>query len=144
MDALLKRAALVHRHGRHVELHAEPTAILWLRTLAAAALGDGSVHWLNDEGGSLAHSVHAGAILTTCRHPDGMSVLTGGDDGRVCRVASDGEMTEIGRFERKWVEHLVASPASGLIVAGVGREAVAWSKCASEPKQAHRPRRACN
>jgi len=133
MAELLERGGLVHRHGRHVKLDGEPTAILWLGTLAAAALGDGSVHWLNDEGGSLAHSVHAGAILTTCRHPDGMSVLTGGDDGRVCRVASDGEMTEIGRFERKWVEHLVASPASGLIVAGVAREAVAWSKCASEP-----------
>lgn len=133
MATAIRDEALVHRHGRLLALDAEPTALLWLGTTAAVALGDGSVHFLDDGGDGRAVEVHAGAILSACRHPDGASVVTGGDDGRVCRVLSGGEVTEIGRFERKWVEHLVASPVSGLIVAGVGKEAVVWSKGADAP-----------
>lgn len=132
MAVVLDSDALVHRHGRHVALDAEPTAILWLGTTAAVALGDGSVRWIGVEP-ELPVAVHAGAILSACLHPDGASVVTGGDDGRVCRVTPEGEVTELGRFERKWVEHLVASPTSGLLVAGVGREAVAWIKGATAP-----------
>jgi WD40 repeat protein len=133
MATAVRDEALVHRHGRLITLDAEPTALLWLGTTAAVALGDGSVRWIGDEGETHRTDVHAGAILSACRHPDGTSVVTGGDDGWVCRVLPDGETAEIGRFERKWVEHLVASPASGLIVAGIGKEAVAWTKGATAP-----------
>ena len=133
MATVLERGGLVHRHGRHIALDAEPTAILWLGNIAATALGDGSVAWIGDDGQATASPAHAGAILSACRHPDGVSVVTGGDDGRVCRVWNSGDTDEIGRFERKWVEHLVSSPASGLLVAGVGREAVVWGKGAAEP-----------
>jgi len=137
MASVVDSGALVHRHGRHVSVEAEPTAILWLGTTAAVTLGDGSVRWIGDDGQAHASAVHAGAILSACRHPDGAAVVTGGDDGRVCRVAPDGEITELGRFERKWVEHLVASAASGLIVAGVGREAVVWCRAAAAPSHRH-------
>lgn len=133
MASLLESDALVHRHGLHVLLDAEPTAILWLGDTAAVALGDGSVRWIREDGPARVSTAHAGAILSACRHPDGAAVVTGGDDGRVCRIAPDADLTELGRFDRKWVEHLVASPASGLIVAGVGREAVVWTKGAAEP-----------
>lgn len=133
MATAVRDEALVHRHGRLVALDTEPTMLLWLGTTAAVALGDGSVRFVDDDGDAHAVEVHAGAILSACRHPDGASVVTGGDDGRVCRVSPDGRIAEIGRFERKWVEHLVASPASGLIVAGVGKEAVAWTRGATSP-----------
>ena len=134
MAIAIEEEPLVRHHGRHVALEAEPTAILWLGDTGAVALGDGRVEWLNDGDGQAATSrPHAGAILSACRHPDGSSVVTGGDDGRVCRVTPNGEVAELGRFDRKWVEHLVASPMSGLIVAAVGKEAVAWSKDAAEP-----------
>lgn len=133
MTAVVESDALVHRHGRHVAVDAEATALLWLGDTAAVALGDGSVRWIDDRGDARATRAHDGAILSACRHPDGVSVVTGGDDGRVCRILPDGEVIELARFERKWVEHLVASPASGLIVAGVGREAVVWNRSASEP-----------
>jgi WD40 repeat protein len=124
MASMLAGETLVYRHGRHVSL------------TAAVALGDGSVNWIADDGAVQTSTVHGGAILSACRYPDGKSVVTGGDDGRVVRVAQGGETVELGRFERKWIEHLVASPASGLIVAGIGREAVAWTKGA--PAASHR------
>jgi WD40 repeat protein len=133
MASVAEDQALVHRYGRHVAVDAEPTALLWLDTTAGVALGDGSVRWIADGENARTIPVHAGAILSACRHPDDVSIVTGGDDGRVCRVSPEGNTTELSRFERKWVEHLVASPASGLIVAGVGREAVAWTKGAGEP-----------
>ena len=135
------RDMLVESHGRRAAVGAEPTAILWLGDDALLTLGDGSVRHMTDAGEVVVHAVHGGAILAACRHPDGRSIVTGGDDGRVCRVTAEGAIAEMGRFDRRWVEHLVASPASGLIVAGVGREAVvwtkdAWTKGAGEP--AHR------
>ena len=137
MATAAKAEALVQRYGRHVALDAEPTALLWLGDTAAVALGDGTVRWIADGQAAQETSVHAGAILSACRHPDGTSIVTGGDDGRVCRVTPGGEVAEIGRFERKWVEHLVASSASGLIVAGVGKQAIAWTKGASAPSHGY-------
>lgn len=124
---------LVDSHGRRIEVGAEATAIIWVGEAALLTLGDGSVRHVTDVGEIAAHPVHDGAILVACRHPDGRSIVTGGDDGRVCRVTADGDIQELGRFERHWVEHLVASAASGLIVAGVGREAVVWTTGATEP-----------
>lgn len=125
--------ALIDRYGRHVALDAAPTALLWLDTTAAVALGDGSVRWIGDGADPEAVPVHAGAILAACSHSDGAAIVTGGDDGRVCRVSPAGEVAELGTFARKWVEHLVASPASGLLVAGVGKEAICWTKGTSAP-----------
>ncbi|MBE2992910.1 WD40 repeat domain-containing protein [Sphingomonas sp. CFBP 13603] len=126
-------APLVRSHGRRVAVGAEATSILWLGDDALLTLGDGSVRRMTDAGEVAAHPVHRGAILAACRHPDGCAIVTGGDDGRVCRVTPDGDSLELGRFERRWVEHLVASPASGLIVAGVGPEAVVWKRGATAP-----------
>lgn len=137
MTVVLGSAALVHRHGRHVTFDAAPTAILWLGTTAGIAFGDGSLQWIDDDGQATGNRAHAGAILAACRHPDGVSLVTGGDDGRVCRVTPDHQVQELGQFSRKWVEHLATSPVSGLIVAGVGREAVVWRKGADEPSHSY-------
>lgn len=133
MATLANEMALVHRHGRHILLDGEPTAILWLGATAAVTLGNGSVCWIEDGAEPSACAVHAGAILSACRDPAGAGVVTGGDDGAVRRVLPDGGVEELGRFERGWVEHLVSSPASGLLVAGIGREAVVWTRGATEP-----------
>ena len=133
MATAVRDAALVHRYGRHVVLDAEPTALLWRGTTAAVALGDGSVRWIDDGDDARTIPVHAGAILSACPHPDDGGIVTGGDDGRVCHVSRDGAVLELGQFARKWVEHLVASPASGLIVAGAGKEAIAWTRGATAP-----------
>lgn len=133
MSTASNDVSLMQRYGWHVSLAAEPTAILWLGNEAAITLGDGSIRWIDDDREVAATSAHGGAILAACRHPDDRSVVTGGDDGRVCRVTRDGTAQELGRFERRWVEHLVSSATSGLIAAGVGREAVVWHKDAAQP-----------
>ncbi|MBB6254590.1 WD40 repeat domain-containing protein [Nitrospirillum iridis] len=127
---------LVGRYGRHVAVDAQPTAILWLGDTLLATLGDGTVRQLDGGGDMAAWTAHDGAILSACRHPDGRSIVTGGDDGHVRRVGLDGRVDGLGHFPRRWVEHLVASATSGLIVAGAGREAVVWLAGGTAP--AHR------
>jgi WD40 repeat protein len=133
MATIVRGEALVHRLGHRFVLDAEPTALLWLGTTAAVTLGDGSVRWIDDGAHAPGVPVHTGAILSACRHPDGAAVVTGGDDGRVCRISRDGAVAELGRFERKWIGHLVASPALRLIVAGVGKEAIVWTAGGTTP-----------
>ncbi len=133
MATTAAESPLIQRHGRHVELEAAPTALLWLGTTAAVTLGDGRLCWIPDGEEPQPVPVHGGAILSACRHPDGTAIVTGGDDGQICRVSPDGAVTQLGHFPRKWVEHLAASPASGLLVAGVGKEAIAWTRGADAP-----------
>ncbi len=92
-------------------------------TTAAFALGDGTLRLADpDDLKAPWHSiaVHDGAaraILPDCA--DGF--LTGGDDGRFCRVAPDGAVTQIAALgAMKWVEHLAAHPA-GVRAAAVGK-----------------------
>lgn len=85
----------------------------------AFALGDGSVRLAAPEGSWASVAAHDGgclAIAPDCR--DG--VLTGGDDGRLMHVASDGTATEIASHGSRWVDH-VASHESGLRAAAVGK-----------------------
>ena len=84
------------------------------------ALGDGTVHLAaGAEWRSVA--AHDGAVLSLV--PDCVDgLLSGGDDGRLVRLAPGGEATEVAGFgTMKWVEHLATHP-SGLRVAAVGRQ----------------------
>jgi WD40 repeat protein len=90
------------------------------------ALGDGTVRiatvppsaeWTTVE-------VHDGAILAFAPDPGGDGFVSGGDDGKLNRVAADGSLTTIGDFGMKWVEHLATYPldkGNGLIAASAGK-----------------------
>lgn len=103
-------------------------AIVWLGREVAVACGDGHLRFLSSvtpagrvpPGGR----VHAGAILSAAAHPDGRSVLTGGDDGRLVRTWPSGESEEIATFGRNWVEQIEASTVSGVVACAVGKDAV--------------------
>ncbi|MGH6951747.1 MAG: WD40 repeat domain-containing protein [Vitreimonas sp.] len=73
-----------------------------------------------------------GAILCAAPHPDGKRLVTGGDDGRVNVSSADGVDT-LGA-PRKWVDHIVASPVSNIIVAAVGKQAIVFR----DGKETHR------
>jgi WD40 repeat protein len=118
--------ALVDSHGQRLAFGAPVTALVWIGDTAWFACGDGRAHCVSSAGDRETFAVHKGAILCATAHPDGQSLLTGGDDGRLLRLSADGEVEELGAFGRHWVEHVVASPQSGLIVAAVGKEAVIW------------------
>lgn len=124
---------LAARDDLDLTLGATVTAIVWVGDTAMLALGNGTVCVAGSSGDDRIIAVHDGAILAACRHPDGQSIATGGDDGCVYRVTADDGVHKLGSFGAKWVEHLVASEASGVLVAGVGRGAVVWGRNATEP-----------
>jgi WD40 repeat protein len=124
---------LVDGYGRRIEHGAAVTALVWPGDRVWFALGDGRLSAVPLAGEAAEVAAHDGAILCAAAHPDGRSVVSGGDDGRLLKVATDGAVEELGDFGSKWVSHVVASPASGAIVAGVGREAVVWTRGAAEP-----------
>lgn len=97
------------------------TGLAWVEDRALFALGDGRI--ARSDGA--AFPVHQdAAILTVAPSPDGRAVLTGGDDGKLMRIAPDGAATELADCGGKWINALVASPASSVIVAAVGKQAL--------------------
>jgi WD40 repeat protein len=83
----------------------------------AFALGDGRVVF---EGDREVHA-HNGAILAACLHPSGQGLITGGDDGKVMWVKPDGAEL-IAEVKNRWIESVAASPDSGLVAFGAGRD----------------------
>lgn len=124
----IEQDLLVERQGRRIDFDASVTAINWVNETAWLACGDGIVRRISAEGDYKSLAAHQGAILSAATDPDGEALLTGGDDGRLLRLARDGSMEELGNFGRYWIEHLVVSPKSGIIVAGVGKDAVVWKR----------------
>jgi WD40 repeat protein len=125
--------ARVYTDGRRLALGASVTAAHWVGDEAMFALGDGAVLAAPREGETRRIEAHDGAILSAALHPDGKRLLTGGDDGRLNAIAHSGELQTIAEL-RKWIDHVVASPSSGVIVAGVGKDAMVFR----EGREAHR------
>ncbi len=125
-------SARVYDNGKRLALGAAATSVHWIGERALFALGDGAVLRSGQEQDQLI-AVHDGAILCAAVHPDGAGLLTGGDDGKLNKIATDGSVEPL--FEnRKWIAHVIAAPTTGLIVAGVGKEAIVFR----EEKEAHR------
>ena len=91
----------------------------------AAGLGDGSVRLISsgDASPRTVQSHREGAaVLALVTDIDGAAVLTGGDDGRVARTDTRGEVTVLAEFPRRQADVLAVSPSGGLRAAAVGRE----------------------
>jgi WD40 repeat protein len=74
---------------------------------AAWALGDGTVRLLDPASREWRSvPVHEGAVLAFAAAPGGF--VTGGDDGRFCRVGPDGAVQEIAKLGGRWVEQVAA------------------------------------
>jgi len=93
-------------------------------SIVAAALGDGSVCLISRDGSTEPARVplHKGAVLAIAYHRPSDRFLTAGDDGRVCGVSADGAFGEIACLGSRWIEHLVADPRDGRVLASMGRE----------------------
>jgi WD40 repeat protein len=125
-------SAQVYESGRRLALGASVTSAHWIGEEAWFALGDGGVLVAPRDGETRRTDAHDGAILCAAPHPDGKRLVTGGDDGRVNVISRDG--VELLGALRKWVDHLVASPVSNIIVAAAGKQAVAFR----DGKETHR------
>ena len=95
-------------------------------------LGDGRVQLLpadiKQPASAIAEPVHKGAVLSLIGDPTGDGFISGGDDGRLLRLALDGDATEIANQKGKWIDKLAAHPATGAIAASVGKMALVVDK----------------
>jgi len=117
LDQLLKA------RGAQTEFAAHVTAACFSTpgTHAGFAMGDGTLRVFDGKAWSQI-TLHDGAVLSLAPHPSAPGFVTGGDDGRLCRVAPDGTVTEIAAFGSKWVDHVAGfAGKSPLIGAAVGK-----------------------
>ena len=89
------------------------------------ALGDGQVRLLPDDKTVDAHS---GAVLSLVADPVGDGFASGGDDGRLLRIAADGSIAELASQKGKWIDHLAIHRATGALAAGVGKNILVVTK----------------
>lgn len=88
------------------------------------AMADGAVHRLDD--GHQTSTVHDG-LLSAAMAVDGKSLVTGGEDGRVCRIDAKGVVTELANIPRKWITAVATGP-NGTVGFASGK--TAWSRAA--------------
>ena len=95
---------------------------------AAFAMGDGCVRFLPADIAAPATDpsppLHGGAVLALVADPVGDGFVSGGDDGRILRIAADGAATELFSQKGKWIDHMAAHRSTGAIAASVGKSAV--------------------
>ena len=93
-------------------------------TTVAFALGDGCVRLLPADikaaAPDAAEPLHKGVVLALVGDPAVDGFVSGGDDGRVLRIAADGTATELLALKGKWFEHLVAH-RTGAVAASAGK-----------------------
>jgi WD40 repeat protein len=119
---------------RTLDLGASVTSVHWIGATALFSLGDGAVFTGAAESATDRIVVHNGAILCACIHPDGKRLVTGGDDGKLIALGEGGALTPLFETRGKWIDHVVASPTSGALVAATGKHAVVIQK----DKETHR------
>jgi WD40 repeat protein len=125
--------AQVYDNGRRLAIGAGATSVHWVGDEALFALSDGAIFAAPRAGETRRFAAHDGVILSTALHPDGKRIITGGDDGAIKTVSPDGSIATLAEV-RKWVDHLVANAASGVMVAGAGKDAIVFKG----EKEAHR------
>jgi WD40 repeat protein len=101
-------------------------------TTVGFGLGDGQVRLLpadvKQPATAAAEPLHKGAVLSLIGDPTGDGFVSGGDDGRLLRVALDGAATLIADQKGKWIDKLAAHRATGAIAASVGKMALVVDK----------------
>ncbi len=106
---------------------------------AAFALGDGSVQ-LAEAGEWHAAAAHDGACMALAPDSGPRGFVTGGDDGRLCRIGADGAVAELAGFGMKWVEHVATHDAGkGLVACAVGRNVHVFDGAGAKKKELAHP-----
>jgi len=105
---------------RVIAAGAPVVAAHFLGRTAALVLGEEAVLLVPDKGDEQRLALHGGGILSAAT--DGVSVITGGDDGKVFSTDAKGESRLMATdAKRRWIDHVAAGPDG----------AVAWSAAKS-------------
>lgn len=105
------------QHVVQLQLNSHCIAALFIADTPFFALADGAIHrWDGEVQVATAHS----GLLTATLTGDRSAILTGGEDGRVCRTARCGTPDELASVPRKWITAVASGPA-GAFAYGSGR-----------------------
>jgi WD40 repeat protein len=112
--------------------------------MVAFALGDGTLHLvkLSDRESWTRVPVHDGATLALAPDAAPSGFVSGGDDGGLRRISSDGEAVEIASFGMKWVEHVASfagDKGKGLLACAVGKHVHLCDQAGARLKQIEHP-----
>jgi WD40 repeat protein len=94
-----------------LDLDGHILAVEFLGDVPFFASADGTFHRL--EGGDKVSQAHHG-MLTCIRDPYSESLISGGEDGKVLRISSDGSISEIASVPRKWISQVTAGPQGAI------------------------------
>ncbi|MGW9229465.1 WD40 repeat domain-containing protein [Pseudorhizobium sp. NPDC055634] len=90
-----------------LDLEGHVVAAHFLGEVPLFATAAGTIHRL--DGGEKVTEAHEG-LLTCIRDPHSPTLLTGGEDGKVLRIAQDGTVTQIAEAPRKWIAAVAGGP----------------------------------
>ena len=102
-----------------IDLDGHCISVAFLGEVPVFALAHGVVHRL--DGGHKTNELHDG-LLSVAVARDRQSLVTGGEDGRVCCLNADWQTAEIADLGSKWVTSIAAGP-DGMIGFASGRTA---------------------
>ena len=108
---------------RAVAAGAPVVAVHFLGRTAALVLGEEAVLVVPDKGDEKRLAIHGGGILSAAS--DGITVVTGGDDGKVFSTDAKGESRLIATdAKRRWIDHVAVGP-DGAVAWSAGKQAYA-------------------
>jgi WD40 repeat protein len=93
-------------------------AVAFVGDVAHFALADGTIHRTDSNRPIVQHD----GLLCSAVSAEGDALVTGGEDGKVMRLAADGSVGELGSAGRKWVTSVACGPG-GVVAWASGREA---------------------
>ncbi|MBR0558113.1 WD40 repeat domain-containing protein [Ciceribacter sp. L1K23] len=102
-----------------LDIEGHVVAATFLGDMPVFAAASGTIHRL--DGGEKVTEAHEG-ILACVKDPANQTLVTGGEDGKVLRIAHDGSITELAHLPRKWIS-VVATGPQGAVAYAQGKTA---------------------
>ena len=104
------------RHKGPLPYPAPGIGAAWIGDSFAFGFGDGTLKL-----GEQHLTCHRGGMLAMQASPDGQSIWTAGDDGRLVQVDNQGQVHERLHVPRKWLDSLAISPDGSLVAVAAGQ-----------------------
>ncbi|MDD7911810.1 MULTISPECIES: WD40 repeat domain-containing protein [Pseudovibrio] len=117
-----------------VDLESFVVSTAFIGDVALFAAGDGTVYFQG--GAETASPVHKDGLLCAALTQDGKALVTGGGDGKICRVTADGAVEQLTERPRKWIDMIATGPQDAVAFAS-GRTAWVRLKNGEEKEFVH-------